>query len=557
MIHRSIDDDSEFEARVSVWLREAVKDDLGGTAPHLANVRRALLDRLETADPSPVRRLSFQRIVWPALAAAAAVILLTVMHPWSVPDAWAEVQRAVQERLWVHATAKLPNGKQAEFWISPQRGIAAFQSEEMTLWDDMRSGQRSTYNPTDKQLVISSIQHQLQDKFYADTRVFAALLRGDTKLSDLLRGVDVIGKESKEVQEGGQKWLEYTLTLRVAGEERPQLIVYRVDPATNLPVSIVRLDAAGQVQPGQRLDFPKSGPETIYALGVSPDVAVINRVPLPEVRRLVERRREVMRDFDSYYCVSVIVADVEPWWQSARVSRFWRDGTRGRWEESFADNVDLVQLKARPAPPEGTDRQAWWLAEVKNRRFRPVSLSDGKQAYAFPYTLDPKPTTEIRRLELHVSDAQPDDVLFDPGNPLPRATMSPDTLLYGLTGISSDKRESQLIASPESGPAGTVLLEVRDRHPRAGPFATDLWRYWLDPLRDGAARRQQMGSQADAEASRWEVTLTESGVTPKGFLYPKTMRFGQNATIYFYVVFNKAFAASVFDPTTKQPAPSP
>jgi hypothetical protein len=71
-------------------------------------------------------------------------------------------------------------------------------------------------------------------------------------------------------------------------------------------------------------------------------------------------------------------------------------------------------------------------------------------------------------------------------------------------------------------------------------------------------RRWQMYSlQNGREKLLLEEKLLETGVTPKGFLYPTKMRLDQNGTTWFYLVFPKEFDASVFDPQNKHPVNGP
>jgi hypothetical protein len=122
-----------------------------------------------------------------------------------------------------------------------------------------------------------------------------------------------------------------------------------------------------------------------------------------------------------------------------------------------------------------------------------------------------------------------------------------------------------LIVDPSDGPAGTVLLEVRNtgRMPTCSgpscdtlPPQPNLRRYWLDLSRDFAFRRYDMVIVNDdgKEKIIHSTLIEEMDQSPNGTWYAKRMRIkavppGEHDQIFhFYLDFDVDLPDSLFDP---------
>ena len=73
------------------------------------------------------------------------------------------------------------------------------------------------------------------------------------------------------------------------------------------------------------LDYPEEGPADIYALGVPRSAKIVDRVPKPDLARVIDGVKTSRQRFaDSYYAIVAETMDdprgrrSDKWWQAAR-----------------------------------------------------------------------------------------------------------------------------------------------------------------------------------------------------------------------------------------------
>ena len=76
----------------------------------------------------------------------------------------------------------------------------------------------------------------------------------------------------------------------------------RVDPEKKLPDSMTF--TCGKEKMQATFDYPAEGPADIYALGVPRDAPVEDRMPPPDLSRILKLVRQTRRDFDDYLAIA-------------------------------------------------------------------------------------------------------------------------------------------------------------------------------------------------------------------------------------------------------------
>jgi hypothetical protein len=329
---------------------------------------------------------------------------------------------------------------------------------------------------------------------------------------------------------------------------------YRVDPETNLPVSMITT-IDGQLLT-TTVSFPDEGPGSIYDLGVAQDVSTRNHMPTPELARLLTQRQRVRTNFDQYYGISIQVQPGKHWSNSVRVNRLWRSGNKWRTEYLIWDGADSERIHRREAPPERTDPLKWWSDQVSQERFRPTTMSDGKNTWRFEYDVK-KSADDPKRWAYTIKPATKNPYPIDPENPMPTIITYPEFLMYGATGLPSPRRKGILTLHPEDGPDGTVHIESRTMgKPR--PNGNDLSYYWVDPLENGMTRKTQRLSLPNGKPKiEGEHLVLKTAKSPRGYLYPTQIQNTSGVVTHFYLDFKAKFDDSVFDPTLNKAAPLP
>ena len=564
--------DNDADSLLAEWICEAGDSSMTPRTEHVAQLKEQLLRRSQPAagtepvrsQPSPAKERPRRGWVWAALASAAALLVLS-LYPGNDREnaAWAQVREAVNAMPWMRCRQHQEDGSVMEAWYSPMRLVAAARAvpppdadvpegSPFAVFIDIRQSTRFEYRPQDDQIV----KWPMLETDGTSMRVMAGILSafGNGKdfesLAAEMPELKIVGE--REVEIDGRTLKEFDVESTLAGREMKS--TYRVDAATKLPVSSTTEINGESIETD--IDFPKTGPESIYDLGVDRDVAVVDRMPAPELSRLLDRRQQVRMEFDRYYGMAVQVDPENHWSNAVRVTRIWRNGLKWRTEYMIYDVADSKRIRGREVPPDGTDPREWWFAQVAAERFRPTTLSDGTHTWRFEFDAE-QSKTDPQRWDYTVKPATKNPYPINPQNPLPTVVEFPEFMVYAPTGLPSPKRIGKLTLEPEEGPEGTVMVESRTTdEPR--PQGNDLSYYWVDPLENGMTRRWQVFSlTGDEPKLLGERTVLETARTPRGYLYPTRYQSDSGVVTHFYLDFDAEFDDAVFDPALTDKAPEP
>lgn len=576
--------DDAADALLNEWIREAGDTPMMPRPEHVAELRERLLAQTsntpmvedpvsQTATPqtssqptekSTPRRATQRGWGWVVLVAAAVLVAVSLFPANEQQNvAWAQTQAAVRAMPWMLTKTHLKDGSAIESWFSPRRLVAAIRAvpaEETKTADqtpfamfvDIRQGVRLEYRPQDNEIVKSPMLGSDKTSMRMVGGFLSAFADGKDLKDFAEADSNLAITAQREVTVNGKRFDEFDAVVSFHGNE--SVATYRVDAETKLPVSMTTT-FDGELRT-TTISFPDDGPTSIYDLGIAQDVAIRDAMPAPELARLLTQRQNVRMNFDRYYGMAIQVQPGKHWSNSVRITRLWRSGNKWRTEHLTWDPVDSERIHSQEAPPEGTDPLKWWTAQFSKERFRPTTLSDGRNTWRFEYDTE-QAADNPKRWEYKVKPATQNPYALNPENPMPTIIDYPEFMMYGPTGLPSPRRKGVLTLQPEDGPEGTVLIESRTTD-KPRPQGNDLSYYWVDPLENGMTRRAQMLSLAGSEPELLgEQLVLEAGRSPKGYLYPTRLQNDSGVVTHFYLDFDAQFDDSVFDSKLNEAAPLP
>lgn len=505
-------------------------------APHdefSARLRATLLAETRAVGvgsaPSQARHHSRRTFARVAIAAGIAVAVL-----WSfwlrTPSSWAQVQAALNSKPWIHLRAKLDDGTTQENWISILQQRAAFRAGPSARYSDVRNDLQFDYEPSRGTVVRTPLRaSQSPDSMLA---LFDQVLRGKNPEVSELDHAKVIETRSRKVLDDGKEWLDVELTLQRRGADLATSAVmrmeFRVDPANKLPrtltLTVLAPAANAPADSAKRLvyeiDYPAEGPEDIYALGISRDAKLDDRVPPEDTSRALKAIAAGRRDFDPYFAIVFSAGSVDKPYNGLPTAVVWRRGNQAR--------VELCRpfepFKPYSDKPADTNDLTWWREQLKHFRFLPVAMCDGKTGYTTEFS---QPDAQgIQR----VSSWKPLAVIPQ-GESLSEYQISPargnfpEFFAYPFVEVSDVATVKLVPAMTSEQPHGGLLtVAFSGKHPRG--YLRN--RYWLDADRGYAATRlnfDQLDVPREEAVANKDCVEDESSMSrfqrsPKGFWYP-------------------------------------
>ena len=291
------------------------------------------------------RRRSARSLLRPARAWPAAACLLAAVIVWCVfglgrtPSAYAELARALtttRAAEWVHVRfLRAGKATDMEMWISfrPHRSYGKFDGKILAVQGDLNRQQ--LYDPADNTITIIP----LDDDSLSDKATFLEAMLAGAEETARWRGAPV----SKSVQTVGDvRYTVYTVTKGQADEEPLPQRIY-VDPRTNRIARMV----SGKAEPITcEVDYPKTGPKDIFALGVPRDAKIVDKMPTPDVLVLDRKIRAARDPFGPTYYAILCSGQLEqrpgrdePVFVPQQVRAVYKRGGRYRIEAYLTHNL--------------------------------------------------------------------------------------------------------------------------------------------------------------------------------------------------------------------------
>ena len=480
-----------------------------------------------------IRTLAHKRLSIPrrGLVAAVAASLLVGWITWQSfsQAAWAEVVAAVASRPWLHGVGKAATGEEVEVWYSATKQVMAWKNGEQVVSLDVPADVWEMYASDDQQPSIQrgALGPDNRSRMAEQGDFFQPLLADNFETALAGWGTKLVNQQRREIKVDGRPRHEYRFVVASRGNPNARSeVTALVDPDTNLPTNweVATLDPDGKKIWGVQcvVDFPESGPASIYSMGVPRDTPPVDNVPRDDIRQVLQGLALGRARFDDYRGLA-IVSSLDPTPQGGGPEicyQVWRRGLKWR--------IEQVQRKQRDTMPPDADPHTWWNQQLANSRLVPKSLSTGtehctmKQVNAEPLGPDPDfpDYLKIARFEKVVrSIGAPDDpwreyILEQ----MPEWIGHPRLLGEGDIGYAMT-----INPRPERGPLDCVLVEsLRAPFGRGGAIGQ---RVWVDPARGYLVLRMEM---VDGGADNPDVSpareVVSSAQSPSGHWYPTRLR---------------------------------
>jgi hypothetical protein len=495
---------------------------------------------------------------WFAGAGAAAVVLIALLFWWMQPSttAWSQVVETVRTVPWIHGKAVGGDGKSQESWASFSRNIGAIRAGNMIRYDDFRSGIRYEYDTQQKKLFRLSTSGE--EVFKSEEGMFRAIFRGDATLGDSFPGHPIVRQRQRTVNEQGRRWILYELEFGDPDNRDPgktMSVVVRVDPERMLPDSMTF--SRGDEKRQLTIDYPADGPADIYALGVPRDAPVEDRMPSPDLDRIIKIVQRNRRDFGNYLAVAG---------GGSKPSILHLVRCKG---DKFRVDVGIGDTKHVAS---GDDMEKWWREHGKETLPEGSLLCDGRRVYEHSLV---SPETGWKPLM---------DPILRQGDARAAAEGVDDSAQYFVDLLAYTPRlDPQQLASSrlytarldpkgENGPAGSVRVELLLAN-QGGPTDRRAYHkeeFWLEP-KYGYAVVKHVFSDCPAvdedplqKEKRLIYEYDDFRQTPRGMWYPTLSRW-KNASqsenknepggvefhdqiTYFYLDFTAKLPDGLFSP---------
>ncbi|MFT4554921.1 MAG: hypothetical protein ACI92S_000250 [Planctomycetaceae bacterium] len=463
-----------------------------------------------------------------------ALLLLIGIFVWRElhADAWADVVEVVQGKPWIHGVRHGKNGDRHEFWFSPLREVSASRRGEAVQYDDHRLAIRHTFDPDAERLYRVPQTSNSEAGFQAFTTMFRGIFRGDNALTSGPPNMEIVEQNKRRVSENGREWIEYVLTLRPHDDlpddfDRAEMVI-RVDTETLLPVrmgmALLSNERSENVE--FQLNYPKTGPNDVYDLGVPRSAEIVDRVPKADLARLIAGTKAGLERFDDYQALelnlvtrdSLVARDSEEQIGDLRslpnLYRVFRKGRR--WRVEWGQYRYDTEWPSAPEPD--ADMHEWIKGYARHHKFLPFSICDGTTIYqarlAWPEGAKFQQVDgwEVKRR-------------LDPNRGIEQGESSesrwyrPEFYAYPTLPIGQHF-DARVVAIPGTGPANSILVECSSTR-GDGPDANYKARYWIDPSRSFVTMRWETESGADESRP---YIMEELAQSPRGLWYPTVMR---------------------------------
>ncbi len=251
--------------------------------------------------------MNSRRAEWGALgilfAGVAAIVYFLNMAPSIETVRFPEITRAMKETPWVHASAygygRSMTGL-TEFWISFREDIFSGRTPDGRVsFCRLEELQTVQYDPDSKTIALWPLEEQERS-----SSILLPLL-AVRNMQQML--TDNGGKTAVYIDRyhGREVLVQQTsLSTRCQRLKRYVMKLY-IDPQSSLlqAVQVVARDAAGAIVTAGHIafDYPQSGPQDIYALGIPRETRIVNHMPADDWRTLRDRYRKVPGDATKEY----------------------------------------------------------------------------------------------------------------------------------------------------------------------------------------------------------------------------------------------------------------
>ncbi|MHB8955271.1 MAG: hypothetical protein ACYC4U_20025 [Pirellulaceae bacterium] len=259
------------------WVDELVSNCLDAPIPPTAEtqLRAVIRNNNNYVTSRSSTRITRRRVLLAITAAAAGGIAFGVpLFSNSAPQAWAQVSGEVRQKPWVHFSGVHSKGDPMEFWISfkDQTFAAKFGQSEFAHFQ-RGSDMTCCWYRRSEGVLTEDVYRPMPGEFGHLEHLFRDMSAGGP-LSTLSGPDEVVSQSSSVVMIDGQRRWQYEFWIRAVDEGHKQMysVIFLVDPITKLPTKWTRLKEDRTKQLTMQIDYPDSGPNSIFDLGVPQDI---------------------------------------------------------------------------------------------------------------------------------------------------------------------------------------------------------------------------------------------------------------------------------------------
>ncbi|MGA2797658.1 MAG: hypothetical protein ABSE63_08780 [Thermoguttaceae bacterium] len=519
--------------------------------------------------------LSRRLLITAAIATTIAVVALFILPNWRpvASVTWAEVVETVAKKPWLHAVTTTGDGTKREEWFLASRKMMFFRYGEYPSSLDLEQNIREAYNPKENTIFRTTDKgNRDEPNFYKE--LFMTFVSADVGQTIDTGKTKLVHQEQDIINLLGKRWIEHHFKPVYEDKSRSdatenadhELVVY-VDPDTHLPFRWEQVIILKGFDPSNNtvrstslrweIDYPETGPDSIYALGVPKNAKVVEHVfdvLDPEIERIVSEVHAARWWQDNYYALVVHSDDEQHWSQAVQVFRVWKSGIE--WKIARTIQSPYWDNKL---PPEDTDPAAWWKKRAEKLQFVPEELCDGKWIWQYlvqgvrqPTPPEIKSGTPENSLVIESIEKKRNKMILNRNEAWRNWLIS-----AGRPNICTSMCKATIDLKPKSGPPNTVLLEFRN--PIIGqpgnPFDPPIQRCWIAPEKSYLVMRNECINIVDGKEEIFYFYEIE-GVTqsPKGQWFPAVVRnlnyimSGSDSIMRFYYDFNSPMPDSLFEP---------
>ncbi len=517
------------------------------------------------------------RRVVPSVTVLCGLALILVWWFSRPTDSWAQVVEAVRDKPWIHLVLKIPDGEKFEQWYSMPHQISASHAPSYTDFFDFRTGRSEYYSPEKGHITrfLADSKSSNRKNFEDFSLLFQELTKGEEQLSfadAFLDDPDIksVEQSRREIKDQKGRWYEYELRFQ---QDEPQAdsLTIRVDSESMLPQTMtMNISDEGEAKSMTFLfDFPDTGPQDIYALGVPRDKEIVDISP----QQLTGRRKEIVdairaaaEGFDDYRALMISSKPDLPW-HIGTPYLVWRQGNKSRSETGC---IDPDNPPPKVEPGKQTDHLTWWKNRCRKLWFLSGQIFDGETLFDAQYVT---PESEYRQQE-HPYVFRPDEWVVTgwkehswtiewPARTAPIVWAYPKSI-EGM--LESPLYEIEIVPEPRDDAPKAVRLKAVSTP--EGENRTDESEYLLDPEKGYALLHSRTASfTLDGDdkvlSSEFEQTCNEWKQSPKGYWYPTLIlsessflqdgeQIHQPSRVHYYLDFDVPMPDTLFGPRERE-----
>jgi hypothetical protein len=399
----------------------------------------------------------------PASIIGAAMILLCISWNAAVPPlAWSQVMEAIQHQGWIHGISTNPEGKSGQMWLSPTANMWAYSIGENRYFYDGTN--RSKYEYVKSQHVIRILPLGEEDQ----TRVLSLSSLDNSKpnFTYLLGTAKVTHQRRIEVSENGTSWIEFELELMGARFNRAAM---RVNPVTKLPVRLLFTSSKNHEDSiTWTFDYPNSGPEDIYDMGVERGLQIEDLRLTDEAQRVVDAIAASRSQIGDFRLIVSTEGD-----KTGYV--VWRKGNRWRVDRSSLWKVPNERWPSEHLSDD-MDAKKWFDEQLQLVEPVPLYVCDGTNVW-----VNSSPTLNSQPTWSRPTHVGPADLMSGEGFGILSGAgfVKFASLLY--PNLSRKSRSEEFVYEPNpSNYPGLVLIKRSDSLATEVPTVGHEW-YYIDP----------------------------------------------------------------------------